>query len=134
MSTNEISKGALWAGRVMSALPILFLLMDSIGKFIMPKEVVDGTMELGYPVSVLFGLGVVLFISTLLYAIPQTSILGAILLTGYFGGAIATHVRVGNPWATHILFPVYFGVLIWGGLYLRNLKLRTLMPFVGKEK
>lgn len=134
MKTTDVSKGQLWTGRVMSAIPVLFLLMDSVGKFIMPKEVIDGTLELGYPLSVIFGLGVVLLISTLLYAFPRTSFLGAILLTGYLGGAISTHVRVLNPWATHILFPVYLSIFIWGGLYLRNPKVRALLPIVSKEK
>ena len=123
-----ISKGRLWTGRIMSALPALFLLVDGVGKLVKPAPVVEGTVQLGYPESVLLGLGIVLIACTVLYAIPRTAILGAILLTGYLGGAVATHVRVGSPLFSHILFPVYVAVLIWGGLYLRDERLRTLIP------
>ena len=96
-----------------------------------PKPVVDGTLELGYPASVIFGLGVVLLVSTVLYVIPRTAVLGAILLTGYLGGAVATHVRVGNPLFSHVLFPTYLGALIWGGLWLRDRRVRALLPIRG---
>jgi DoxX-like family len=123
-----ISKRRLWTGRVMSALPALFLLVDGVGKLVKPAPVVEGTVQLGYPESALLGLGIVLLTCTALYVIPRTAILGAILLTGYLGGAIATHVRVGSPLFSHILFPVYIAVLIWGGLYLRDERLRALIP------
>ena len=123
-----LSKGRLWTGRIMSALPALFLLIDGVGKLVKPAPVVQGTVQLGYPESVLLGLGIVLLSCTVLYVIPRTAILGAILLTGYLGGAIATHVRVGSPLFSHILFPVYLAVLIWGGLYLRDERLRALIP------
>ena len=93
-----------------------------------PAPVVEGTVQLGYPESVLLGLGIVLLTCTVLYMIPRTAILGAILLTGYLGGAIATHVRVGSPLFSHTLFPVYVALLIWGGLYLRDDRLRSLIP------
>jgi DoxX-like family len=125
---GPLSKGRLWTGRIMSALPALFLLVDGVGKLIKPAPVVEGTVQLGYPESVLLGLGIVLLTCTVLYTIPRTAILGAILLTGYLGGAIATHVRVGSPLFSHILFPVYLAVLIWGGLYLRDERLRALIP------
>ena len=125
---GPLSKGRLWTGRIMSALPALFLLVDGVGKLIKPAPVVEGTVQLGYPESVLLGLGIVLLTCTILYTIPRTAILGAILLTGYLGGAIATHVRVGSPLFSHILFPVYLAVLIWGGLYLRDERLRALIP------
>ena len=121
------SKTTIWVGRVMSALPILFLTADGIAKLIKPVQVVEATVKLGYPESVIFGLGVVLLICTILYAIPRTSVLGAILLTGYLGGATATHVRVGGP-IFSILFPGLLGALIWGGLYLRDGRLRALLP------
>lgn len=95
------SKNKLWAGRIISALPALFLLFDSVGKFVKPAPVVEGTIQLGYPESVILPLGIVLLVCTVLYAIPPTSVLGAILLTGYLDGAVATHVRVGNPLFTH---------------------------------
>ena len=123
-----LSKGTLWTGRIMSGLPALFLLVDGVGKLIKPAPVVEGTVQLGYPESVLLGLGIVLLACTVLYVIPRTAILGAILLTGYLGGAVATHVRVGSPLFSHILFPVYLAVLIWGGLYLRDERLRALIP------
>ena len=122
------SKGRIWTGRVMSALPALFLLVDGVGKLVQPAPVVEGTVQLGYPESALLGLGIILLACTVLYVIPRTAILGAILLTGYLGGAIATHVRVGSPLFSHILFPVYVAVLIWGGLYLRDEWLRALIP------
>jgi hypothetical protein len=123
-----LSKGRLWTGRIMSALPALFLLVDGVGKLVKPAPVVQGTVQLGYPESVLLGLGIVLLSCTVLYVIPRTAILGAILLTGYLGGAIATHVRVGSPLFSHILFPVYVAVLLWGGIYLRDERLRALIP------
>ena len=122
------AKKRSWAGIVISAIPTLFLLMDAVGKFVKPEAVVTGTVELGYPETVILPLGIVLLICTILYAIPKTSVLGAILLTGYLGGAIATHVRIGSPLFTHMLFPVYLGIMIWLGLYLRDIRLRELVP------
>ena len=118
-----------WVGYIISALPVLFLLMDAVGKFIKPEPVVTGTIELGYQESVIVPLGVLLLSCTVLYIIPKTSVLGAILLTGYLGGAVATHVRLANPLFTHQLFPVYLGALLWLGLYLRDARLRRLLPF-----
>jgi hypothetical protein len=123
-----LSKGRLWTGRIMSALPALFLFVDGVGKLVKPAPVVEGTVQLGYPESVLLGLGIVLLACTVLYVIPRTAVFGAILLTGYLGGAIATHVRVGSPLFSHMLFPVYIAVLLWGGLYLRDERLRALIP------
>jgi DoxX-like protein len=114
-----VSKKRLWAGRIISALPALFLLVDGIMKLIKPALVVEATVKLGYPESVIVGLGIILLASTVLYLIPRTAILGAILLTGYLGGAVATHVRVGEGWFS-ILFPVIFGALLWLGLCLRD--------------
>lgn len=121
------SKKANVTGWVLSIMAILFLLFDSVGKFMKPEAVIKGTVELGYPESVLNGLGVVLLISTLIYTIPRFSFIGAILLTGYLGGAIASHVRLGNPLFSHILFPVYVALFIWVGLYLRNMRFRALV-------
>lgn len=125
--TASISKGQLWAGRIISALPTLFLLMDGIMKLVKPSFVVEATVQLGYQESVIVPLGIVLTICTILYAIPRTSVLGAILLTGYLGGAVATHVHHQDSLFT-IVFPMFFGVLIWGGLYLRDGRLRALLP------
>ena len=122
-----ISKGSLWAGWIMSILPALLLLLDGVMKLFKPAFVVKATVELGYPENTIAPIGAVLLICTLLYLIPKTSVLGAILLTGYLGGAVATHVRVGAG-AFEITFPIIFGVLLWGGLYLRDLRIRNLIP------
>jgi len=123
-----VSKGALWTGRVLSALPALFLLFDGAMKLVKPDFVVEATVRLGYPESVIVPLGVVLLACTVLYLVPGTSVLGAILLTGYLGGAVATHVRHEDT-AFEILFPVLFGALLWGGLVLRDRRLRALVPW-----
>ena len=121
-----VSKKALWAGWIMGGLPALFLLFDAVMKLMKPDFVVEGTLKIGFPESI-FGLGVVLLASTVLYVIPRTAILGAILLTGYLGGAIAWHIRreVG---VFPILFPMIFCAMLWGGLYLREPRLRALVP------
>ena len=122
-----VSKTRLWAGRIIGALPALFLLLDGIMKLLKPAPVVEATVRLGYPESVILGLGIVLIACTLLYLIPRTSILGAILLTGYLGGAVAAHVRVSEG-LFPISFPIIMGVLLWGGLWLRDDRLRALIP------
>jgi hypothetical protein len=126
--TAPVRKTTLWLGRIMSVLPTLFLLMDAIMKLVKPDFVVKATMDLGYPESAILGLGIVLLASTVLYLIPQTAVLGAILLTGYLGGAVAAHVRVEDGLFA-IVFPVIFGALLWGGLYLRDQRLRSLIPW-----
>jgi hypothetical protein len=125
--TVPVSKSALWAGRIISGLPILFLLVDGVMKLFKPAPVVAAILQLGYLESAIVGIGIVLLACTVLYVIPRTRILGAILLTGYLGGAVATHVRVGAG-LFPILFPVFFGVLLWGGLYLRDSRLHALIP------
>jgi hypothetical protein len=105
----------------------LFLLQDGVMKLFKPPFVVEATVKLGYAESVIVPLGIILTASAVLYLIPRTAVLGAILLTGYLGGAIATHVRAAEGWFP-ILFPVVFGILIWGGLYLRDYRLRALIP------
>ena len=123
-NTASVSKKSLWAGGIIGALPILFLLVDGIMKVVKPTVVVEATVQLGYPESVIVPIGIVLLMCTVLYVIPRTCVLGAILLTGYLGGATATHVRVGEPF----FFPIVFGVLIWAGLFLRDERLRALIP------
>jgi hypothetical protein len=120
------SSGRIWVGRIISALPALFLLVDGGMKLFKPPVVVQSTLELGYPESTIVGIGVVLLACTILYLIPRTAVLGAVLLTGYLGGAVATHVRVGGP-AFNILFPVVLGGFLWGGLYLRGQRLHSLL-------
>jgi hypothetical protein len=129
IETAPVSKGSLWTGRIMSILSILFFLMDAVMKLLKPTFVVDATVKLGYQEGVIQGLGIALLICTILYAIPGTSVLGAILLTGYLGGAVSSNVRVGNPLISNVLFPVYFALILWGGLYLRDKRLRTLIPW-----
>jgi hypothetical protein len=126
------SNKRLWSGRILSALTIAFLLVDACMKVFRARVSVEGTVQLGYPQSVVVGIGVALLISTLLYAIPRTSVLGAILMTGYLGGAVATHVRVSHSLFGEILFPTYIGVLAWLGLWLRDQRLRALMPVGAK--
>jgi hypothetical protein len=121
---------AIWLGRTLSGLVILFLAADGVMKLV-PIPIVTETMgQLGYPTSVELarGLGVVTLLCTALYAFPRTAVLGAILLTGYMGGAMATHLRVGSPLFSHTLFGLYLGLMIWGGLYLRDERLRALIP------
>jgi hypothetical protein len=126
VQTAPVSKGSLWAGRVMSTLAALFLFMDGGMKLFKPPVVVQATLQLGYPESTIVGIGIALLASTLLYVIPRTSLFGAILLTGYLGGAVASNVRVATP-LFNILFPVVFAALVWGGLWLRDRRLRQLL-------
>jgi len=123
-----ISKGRLWAGRIITGLIVAFLIFDSAAKFALPKPVADTFVHLGIPVSHAIPLGTLCLFCVALYAIPQTAMLGAVLLTGYFGGAVATHWRVEDPLLTHALFPVYFGGLAWLGIYLREPRLSALLP------
>ena len=116
-------------GRIISGLAVFFLVFDAVIKFFFIPPVVETFAKLGYPIGLAIPIGVVLLVCVLIYVIPQTSVLGAILLTGYLGGAVATHVRVGDPLFSHILFPTYVGALIWGGLFLREDRLRSLLPF-----
>jgi hypothetical protein len=130
---RRASRRALVTGRILSGLVIAFLTFDAVAKLAEVREVLEGTARLGYPPSVAFGLGVVLLACVVVYAIPRTSVLGAILLTGYLGGAIATHVRVGAPLFTHTLFPIYVAVLLWGGMYLRDGRLRAMIPLRARD-
>ena len=122
-----MSNANRWTGLVMSGLPALFLLVDGVMKLFKPAVVVDTTVQLGFPESVILPLGVVLLAGTALYLVPRTAVLGAILLTGYLGGAVATHVRVQDG-AFPMIFPVIIGALLWGGLVLRDPRLAGLLP------
>ena len=126
--TALISSRALWAGRILSGLVIAFLLFDGAIKLIPLDIVVQTSQELGIPVHLARTLGVLTIACALLYAIPATSVLGAILLTGYLGGAVYTHLQAGSPVFSHLLFGVYLGVIAWGGLYLRDGRVRALIP------
>jgi hypothetical protein len=126
--TAPISRRRFWAGSILSALAVLFLLFDGVIKLIRIAPVVESFAQLGIPDRLAAGIGVLELACVLLYVIPRTSVLGAILLTGYLGGAIVLHLRVGDPLFSHVLFPVYVGLLIWGGLYLREDRLPALIP------
>jgi len=122
--TAPVSKKMIWAGRIMSALPVLMLLLSGVMKLVKPVAVVEGFVRLGYPESLTVGIGIVELACAALYVVPRTSVLGAILLTAYLGGATATHVRIGEPF----FMPILLGVLVWGGLFLRDERLRALLP------
>ena len=125
------SRKRIWAGRILSGLVVLFLIPDAIIKFFKPVPVVDAFAHLGFPLSLANTLGILLLICTAIYIFPRTSVLGAILVTGCLGGAVATHLRAGDPLFSHVLFPTYLGVLLWLGLYLRDERLRALIPVRG---
>jgi hypothetical protein len=125
--TGAAGRARPWTGRTLSGLAILFLLFDTVLKVLRLPVALEGTGQLGYAHSAVFAIGLVELGCVLAYAIPRTSIVGAVLLTGYLGGAIATHVRVGSPLFSHTLFPIYVAALIWGGLYLRDSRLRALI-------
>jgi hypothetical protein len=126
--TLPISNGRLWTGRVITALCILFMLFDATIHFLRPAPVLQAFAQIGLSLRLAVPLAIVEFVCTVLYAIPSTSVLGAVLLTGYLGGAVATQMRTSNSLFGEILFPVYFGILIWAGLYLRYPRLRELLP------
>ena len=130
MNATEIGSGSkkmIWTGRILSVLSALFLLFDGAMKLVKPTPVVEATTRLGFPESALTGVGIVLLACTILYLIPRTAVLGAILLTGYLGGAVATQVRAGSS-TFEALFPAIFGALVWGGLFLQDGRLRALIP------
>ncbi|WP_274653808.1 DoxX family protein [Paenibacillus humicola] len=127
MDKTNSSKGRIWAARIMSAIVILFMLFDGISKLIKPEPVVEGTLKLGFAQHHIALIGVLALISAVLFAVPRTSFLGALLLTGFFGGAMAANFRVDAPLFGNILFPVYLAVLAWGALWLRNDSFRRLL-------
>ncbi len=130
MNNNSLSKKAVWTGRILSGMAILFLLFDATLKFFMdklPPEALKAGEALQWPMELMPTVGTILLVCTILYIIPRTSVLGAILLTGYLGGAIASHVRVSNPLFTHTLFPIYIALLIWLGLYLRDNRAKIIL-------
>lgn len=124
------SKARLLTGRILTTLVALFLAMDIVFKFIrpIPPQVLQSMNQLGFQTGMLTAIGILLLVCTALYVIPATSVLGAVLLTGYLGGAVSMHVRVGNPLFGNILFPVYVGILMWAGLCLRETRLLALLP------
>lgn len=123
-----VSKGRKVTGWVVTVLIAAFMLLDAAMKLVKPAPVIQAFVRTGWPVALSVPLGVILLVSTMLYLIPRTEILGAILLTGYLGGAVATNMRLENPLFSHTLFPVYFGVMVWGALWLRDRKVEGLIP------
>jgi len=122
-----------WAGWIISGLVAAFLFLDAAIKFIKPPQVVEAFVRSGWPIDLSVVVGAILLICTLLYLIPKISVLGAVLLTGYLGGAVATNLRLHNPLFSYTLFPVYFGVLVWVGLWLREPQLKAVFPFVRRH-
>ena len=125
--------GQVRTGFVCGGLAALFLLLDAAAKVLAAAPAVEGTVALGYPAGLVAVIGVVELACVVAYVVPRTAVLGAILLTGYLGGAVATHVRIGNPLASHVLFPVYVALLVWGGLFLRDARLRALVPLSARS-
>ena len=125
---SSVSKGRLWTGRIISAVVVLFLLFDSITKVLKVRAVIEASAQLGYPVSAIVTIGIILLVCTVFYIIPQTAVLGAILLTGYLGGAVAANLRIGTA-MFNTFFPIVFAALAWAGLYLRESRLGALIPF-----
>lgn len=128
IDTAAPSKSQLWTGRALSILAILFLLFDGIMKLVRPLPVTQAMAKLGFPQDLSVPIGVVLLICTALYALPRTSVFGAVLLTGYLGGAVVSQMRINAPVLGNTLFPVYFAGLMWAGLYLRESRLAALLP------
>jgi hypothetical protein len=127
LSVVPVSKQALWAGRIISGVVALFLLWAAVMDVVKSPVAMQGMVKYGYPESSVIGIGIALLAGVALYLIPRTSVLGAIVLTGYLGGAVSTHVRAGDP-VGRIVVPLVFGLLTWGGLYLRDRRLRALVP------
>jgi len=126
--TASISRGKLWSARMITALVVLFLLFDLIVKLLRLPVAVQANVQLGYPESTVLVIGIIELICLITYLIPRTSVFGAILLTGYLGGAIASQLRAGNPLFSHTLFPIYVALLIWAPLFLRDERVRALIP------
>jgi hypothetical protein len=127
--TVSVPKNKLVIGYVLTALVALFMTFDTVIKLLQLTPAVQGTVELGYPADRVQWIGIIELVAVGLYLVPRTSVLGALLLTGYLGGSIATHVRVGSPLVSHTLFPIYVALMLWGGLYLRETRLHELLPF-----
>ena len=128
IQTSPSSTKRIWAGRIVTALPVLFLLFDGTIHIMRIPAVVAGFAQAGFPISTAVPLGIIEIVCIILYVIPRTSVLGAILLTGYLGGAVATNVRQQLPLLGYVLAPVYVAVFIWGGLWLRDDRIRSLIP------
>lgn len=129
MNIEASNKKRRITGYALTGFVALFLTFDTVLKLLQLAPAMQGTIELGYPANSVLVIGVIELVCLVLYLVPRTSVLGALMLTGYLGGAIGTHVRIGSPLLTHILFPIYVALMVWGGLYLRESRLRQLLPF-----
>ena len=130
MTSRSTSAKSLWTGRIISAIVVLFLLFDSITKIVQAPFVMKASAQLGYSAGTIPIIGITLLVCVVIYVIPRTSVLGAVLLTGYLGGAVATNLRSGASLFSNVLFPVYFGIFVWAGLYLRYQNLRRFIPII----
>ena len=133
IQTTPALKTKLWIGCILTTLPVLFLLFDGVTHIMQITPVVESFNQLGYPASLALGIGILELVCLVIYVIPSTSIIGAVLLTGYLGGAVASHLRLGDPLFSNVLFPVYIGALLWIGLYLRDNRLRALLPGIPRR-
>ena len=129
---NATSKGTLWAARIISGIAVLFVLMDGVMKLFNPPPVTEATVALGWPEHLIFALGMLELVCILLYLMPRTSVLGAVLMTGYLSGAVATHFRIGSPLFS-LFFPILLGLMLWAGLYLTDSRVRALLPLRSGE-
>ncbi len=130
---HPTGRGATWTGRIISGMVVTFLLFDSITKLLKVDAVVKASEQMGYPVGLLSVVGTILLVCVVVYVYPRTSILGAVLLTGYLGGAVEVNLRAGTPLFSNVLFPVYFGILVWAGLYLRQRQVRAFFTLKKAE-
>ncbi len=121
------TSGVVWTGRVLTGLSALFLVFDAVGKIMLPKQVLDASSRLGFPLSLIPGVGILLLLITIVYVIPRTAVLGAVLITGFLGGAMAIQMRAGSP-TFELLFPLIFALVVWGGVYLRECRLHRILP------
>ena len=126
-ATKSAGKGMIWTGRVLSTVTVLFMLFDAFGKFAKLTPVLEASARLGIPTPQILSIGILLAVSTIIYAIPRSAVLGAVLLTGYLGGAVAIQMRAGST-TFETVFPVLFGVVLWAGVYLRDCGLRRVFP------
>jgi hypothetical protein len=129
-STPDSTRTQRRIAYVLTTIAVLFLTLDTAMKLLRLAPAVEGTVALGYPDHTVFLIGAIQLVCLALYLVPQTAVLGAVVMTGYLGGAVATHVRVGNPLLSHTLFPIYVAAMLWGGLYLREPRLRALLPLL----
>jgi hypothetical protein len=131
--TGVPSRKSIWTGRILSGVAVVFMLFDSITKILKVDAVVKASAQFGYSVGLLSAIGIILLCCVVVYVIPRTSVLGAILITGYLGGAVEANLRIGTPLFSNALFPVYFAILVWAGVFLRDSEIRKILPLRKKN-